>query len=137
MVAVTGQSYPLLARLLPASGDQLNRRVKKFTLMGSVECSHGGEFTGCRLALLATSKPLAMFEKTQVMNTILVTGGAGFIGSCFVRGLLAKEQFRVINFDWLTYAGNLDSVLVADGYRHIFVRGNIGDSKCVTERSIG
>lgn len=72
-------------------------------------------------------------NESQFMNTILVTGGAGFIGSCFVRGLLASGQLRVINFDCLTYAGNLDSVPAVDGNRHIFVKGNICDTKRVTE----
>ena len=44
------------------------------------------------------------------MRTILVTGGAGFIGSCFVRQCLSQRQVRVVNFDKLTYAGNLDSL---------------------------
>ena len=44
------------------------------------------------------------------MQTILVTGGAGFIGSCFVRGCIADGPARIVNLDKLTYAGNLDSL---------------------------
>ena len=44
-------------------------------------------------------------------NTILITGGAGFIGSCLVRQMLAEEPHtRIVNLDKLTYAGNLDSL---------------------------
>ena len=42
------------------------------------------------------------------MATILVTGGAGFIGGCFVRQWIAEERDTVVNLDKLTYAGNLD-----------------------------
>ncbi len=59
--------------------------------------------------------------------TLLVTGGAGFIGSCFVRQQLAAEQYRIVNLDLLTYAGNLDSIPVPDSDRHIFIKGNILD----------
>src|SRR5436309_8184242 len=66
------------------------------------------------------------------MQTILVTGGAGFIGGCFVRQLLAEQNTRVINLDKLTYAGNLDSLAtVIDDPLHIFVPGSIGDYKLV------
>ena len=60
--------------------------------------------------------------------TILVTGGAGFIGSCFVRDWLAQSDEPVINLDKLTYAGNLANLagLAADA-RHVFVQGDIGD----------
>ena len=44
------------------------------------------------------------------MQNILVTGGAGFIGSCFVRTAIAQGQARIANLDALTYAGNLDSL---------------------------
>ena len=44
------------------------------------------------------------------METILVTGGAGFIGSCFVRQCVAEHSARIVNLDKLTYAGNLDSL---------------------------
>ena len=44
------------------------------------------------------------------MNPILVTGGAGFIGSEFVRQWISEETAPVINLDKLTYAGNLDSL---------------------------
>jgi len=66
------------------------------------------------------------------MNTLLVTGGAGFIGSCFVRQWLVEEQGAIVNLDKLTYAGNLDSLdAVAQDRRHRFVRGDIGDSQLV------
>jgi len=59
---------------------------------------------------------------------ILVTGGAGFIGSNFVLDWLATMDEPVINLDKLTYAGNLDNLkTVADHKHHIFVRGDIGD----------
>jgi dTDP-glucose 4,6-dehydratase len=62
------------------------------------------------------------------MNVILVTGGAGFIGSCFVRQWLGEESDAIVNVDKLTYAGNLDSLeSVMDNRRHTFVRGDIGD----------
>jgi dTDP-glucose 4,6-dehydratase len=63
---------------------------------------------------------------------ILVTGGAGFIGGCFVRLALATRVTRVVNLDKLTYAGNLDSLApVLDDPRHIFVQGDIGDRDLV------
>lgn len=64
------------------------------------------------------------------MKTILVTGGAGFIGGCFVRRAIAAGQVRIINLDALTYAGNLDS-LPAENDRHVFVHGSIGDGELV------
>lgn len=62
------------------------------------------------------------------MQTILVTGGAGFIGGCFVRQWIAEESSRLVNLDKLTYAGNLDSLeAVTDSPRYVFVSGDIGD----------
>lgn len=62
------------------------------------------------------------------MHTILVTGGAGFIGCNFVRLWLRQQEVRVVNLDKLTYAGNLDSLAdLADDPRHVFVEGDIVD----------
>jgi dTDP-glucose 4,6-dehydratase len=59
---------------------------------------------------------------------ILVTGGAGFIGSNFVLDWLAQTDEPVINFDKLTYAGNLSNLAsVRRDPRHIFIQGDIGD----------
>ncbi|MCU0708046.1 MAG: dTDP-glucose 4,6-dehydratase [Pirellula sp.] len=63
--------------------------------------------------------------------TLLVTGGAGFIGGCFVRQHIAEGRYRIVNLDLLTYAGNLDSIPADDGDRHIFVHGNILDRPLV------
>jgi dTDP-glucose 4,6-dehydratase len=61
------------------------------------------------------------------MRSLLVTGGAGFIGSHFVRRLLAAGQY-VVTLDKLTYAGNLDSLAdVLENPQHVFVRGDIAD----------
>ena len=65
-------------------------------------------------------------------QTILVTGGAGFIGSNFVIGVLQDGRAEVVNLDALTYAGNLETlapVLRRSG--HAFVEGNIGDRELV------
>lgn len=61
------------------------------------------------------------------MKNIMVTGGAGFIGSNFVAYLLRKyPEYRVVVYDKLTYAGNLDNLLeVSDDPRYHFVRGDI------------
>ena len=64
--------------------------------------------------------------------TILVTGGAGFIGANFVLDWLAQSSEPVINLDKLTYAGNLETLAPLRGdARHIFVQGDIGDSALV------
>ncbi|MBV5267485.1 MAG: GDP-mannose 4,6-dehydratase, partial [Burkholderiaceae bacterium] len=60
--------------------------------------------------------------------TILVTGGAGFIGGNFVLDWLAKSDEKLVNLDKLTYAGNLETLSSLVGNpSHIFVQGDIGD----------
>ena len=66
------------------------------------------------------------------MTTLLVTGGAGFIGANFVRQAVA-DGLRVINLDALTYAGNLQSLADLRGNpNHVFVQGDIADRVLVT-----
>ena len=69
------------------------------------------------------------------MTTILVTGGAGFIGSCFVRHELKKHpDYKIINLDALTYCGNIENLKdVEDNPNYTFVHGNICDKKLVRE----
>src|SRR5437879_5509407 len=60
---------------------------------------------------------------------ILVTGGAGFIGSCFVRMALQSDAFEIANVDKLTYAGNLENLApIADNPKYRFIKGDICDS---------
>ena len=67
------------------------------------------------------------------LNTMLVTGGAGFIGSNFVQ-LAIESGYRVVNLDALTYAGNLASLAaISDGAAHIFVHGSIADRPLVAD----
>ena len=62
------------------------------------------------------------------MKKIVVTGGAGFIGSAFIRHQLKTyPEIHVVNFDKLTYAGNLDNVKECDPGRYTFVQGDIAD----------
>jgi dTDP-glucose 4,6-dehydratase len=64
--------------------------------------------------------------------TILVTGGAGFIGSNFVLDWLVAGDETVVNLDALTYAGNLGNLApLAENPRHVFVRGSIADGALV------
>ncbi len=66
------------------------------------------------------------------MLKLFVTGGAGFIGSAFVRVALGEiPGCKITNFDSLTYAGNLDNLEGLDQTRHTFVRGDIADPSAV------
>ena len=69
------------------------------------------------------------------MTTILVTGGAGFIGSCFIRHELKKHpDYNIINLDALTYCGNLENLKdVENNPNYRFVHGNICDKNLVRE----
>ena len=65
-------------------------------------------------------------------ESIIVTGGAGFIGSNFILQWLAQESTPVLNFDCLTYAGNAANLAAAYGnQRYEFVRGDINDRELV------
>jgi dTDP-glucose 4,6-dehydratase len=65
------------------------------------------------------------------LRKLFVTGGAGFIGSAFIRLCLAGDRFSVVNFDALTYAGNPDNLVGLDPSRHRFVHGDITDREAV------
>ncbi|MCK5380541.1 MAG: GDP-mannose 4,6-dehydratase, partial [Candidatus Latescibacteria bacterium] len=67
------------------------------------------------------------------MKTLLVTGGAGFIGSHFIRSMLGKyPEYRIVNLDKLTYAGNPDNLRdVEKDPRYAFVHGDIRDAALV------
>src|SRR5215467_6686092 len=70
--------------------------------------------------------------ETFRMLKLFITGGAGFIGSAFVRLVLAhRPDCDVLNFDALTYAGNLDNLTGLDEARHRFVKGDIADKPAV------
>jgi dTDP-glucose 4,6-dehydratase len=63
--------------------------------------------------------------------SVLVTGGAGFIGSALVRALVADGE-AVVTIDKLTYAGNLDNLAAVSGSsRHVFIRADIGDRRAL------
>ncbi|MDO9470984.1 MAG: dTDP-glucose 4,6-dehydratase [Nitrosomonas sp.] len=65
---------------------------------------------------------------------ILVTGGAGFIGSNFVLDWLAQSDEKIINLDKLTYAGNLQNLSsLSKDTRHIFIQGDIGNTQLVSQ----
>lgn len=66
---------------------------------------------------------------------LLVTGGAGFIGSCFVRSMLNKhDDYEIINLDALTYCGNIENLDdIKSNPRYTFVHGNICNKKLVKE----
>src|SRR5689334_6079735 len=69
---------------------------------------------------------------------ILVTGGAGFIGSAFVRLLIAETDWRVTNLHKLTYAGNLENLSSVEPYpRYRFVHADICDEPAVVEAATG
>ena len=67
------------------------------------------------------------------MKTMLVTGGAGFIGSCFIRHILKKyPDYKVINLDALTYCGNLENLDdIKENPNYEFVHGNICDKNLI------
>ena len=85
------------------------------------------------LAAGATS-PGKRFLNWRKMLTIIVTGGAGFIGSNFVRLALIKRDWRVVVIDKLTYAGSpLNLREVEDDPRYSFIHSDIADQEAVTE----
>lgn len=69
------------------------------------------------------------------MKTVLVTGGAGFIGSNFVKFMLEKHpEYRIINADALTYAGNLENLKeISDNPNYIFIKADIRDRQLIQE----
>ena len=68
------------------------------------------------------------------MKTVLVTGGAGFIGGNFVHFLMGATDARIVNLDKLTYAGNLDTLAqFRDSPRHLFIEGDICDRRLVSD----
>jgi len=69
-----------------------------------------------------------------VGNTILVTGGAGFIGSNFILQWIEREDARVVNLDKLTYAGNPRNLeQISQNPRYLFVQGDIADRQLVAQ----
>ena len=68
------------------------------------------------------------------MKNILVTGGAGFIGCNFIKYMLARYDYRIVNLDALTYAGNLENLKAVENHpNYIFIKGDIRDRDLLQE----
>jgi dTDP-glucose 4,6-dehydratase len=74
----------------------------------------------------------------EVMRKLLVTGGAGFIGSNFVRMVLSEHpDCFTVNLDKLTYAGNLENLTGLENHpNHKFIRGDICDGALIEDISV-
>ena len=70
--------------------------------------------------------------KNDIKN-VLVTGGAGFIGSNYINMYLTDQNIHIVNLDKLTYAGNLENLHVENASNYTFVQGDIGDKSLVKE----
>ncbi len=67
-------------------------------------------------------------------DCIFVTGGAGFIGSNFVLQSICRAGSKTINYDKLTYAGNLKNLIsLQSDPRHVFIRGDVNDAEALAE----
>src|SRR5690606_9516964 len=68
-------------------------------------------------------------------RTIIITGGAGFIGSHVVREMVQKyPEYKIINLDALTYAGNLENLIdIQDSPNYTFVKADITDANLINE----
>jgi dTDP-glucose 4,6-dehydratase len=81
----------------------------------------------------ALTLPNALIVETP-LRTLLVTGGAGFIGSALVRRIVNQTPYAVVNVDKLTYAGNLESLLPVSGNpRYRFERVDICDAAALCQ----
>jgi FlaA1/EpsC-like NDP-sugar epimerase len=91
--------------------------------------------------IFSVNKSDKLFTK-KIKKVILVTGGAGFIGSNFIHYMMEKySDYRIVNLDSLTYAGNLDNLIeVEEKYgksageekqRYYFIKGDIRDANIV------
>jgi dTDP-glucose 4,6-dehydratase len=70
----------------------------------------------------------------RIIMTVLITGGAGFIGANFVLDWVAHTDEKIVNLDKLTYAGNLESLAsLKNNPQHVFVKGDIGDASLVPQ----
>lgn len=67
------------------------------------------------------------------VSSILVTGGAGFIGSNYINQFIEDQGVHFVNLDKLTYAGNLDNLKIQGALNYTFVQGDIGDKQLVNE----
>lgn len=68
------------------------------------------------------------------MKNILITGGAGFIGTNFVKHMLSTYDYNIINLDALTYAGNLENLRdIENNERYTFIKGDIADVQLIDE----
>jgi len=89
-----------------------------------------GSLSGSRIASCTSARNFGHISFME--NTIVVTGGAGFIGSNFILQWMERESAAVVNLDKLTYAGNLHNLAtIASNPRYEFVQGDIADRALV------